>query len=185
MSVCPLTGKPCDFRKVYHITDVEPDGYKEYSLCNQCGPPFLKGESPESSKELENKLKAEALLAFLKYLFQPVAKLPLTAEPTKPPGKAGCPQCGATLEQIAESGRLGCGHCYEWYKAEILPILVNSQGATAHAGKRPKSPQPEPKAVPLADRIARLEEKLAELVKAERYEDAAKVRDVIKEMKAG
>jgi len=99
-------------------------------------------------------------------------KPPLKVEPT-------CRHCGMTYSEFAQAGVLGCARCYEEMQQHLLPLIKRVQGSTAHSGKVPKR----------TGGIARkrhdletLRRKLEAAVQAERYEEAAKLRDQIKQM---
>jgi protein arginine kinase activator len=80
----------------------------------------------------------------------------------KSPGIDVCSQCKSSLFDIKKEGRLGCSDCWEHYYNYLIPILQkNHQGADNHVGKVPKHHM--------------LDNMLAEAIKEERYEDAAKI----------
>jgi len=54
------------------------------------------------------------------------------------PGEQRCPWCGATFEEIARTGKVGCAHCYEVFKDRLLPIIQRLYGSDIHCGKMPK-----------------------------------------------
>ncbi len=90
-----------------------------------------------------------------------------------------CSFCGATFAQIAESGKVGCANCYKDFKNELLPYFKRIHGSVQHSGKNPIS-------VKLATTSAKptiqeLKIRLAELVALEKFEEAAVLRDKIKE----
>lgn len=92
----------------------------------------------------------------------------------------GCPCCGSTFADIAESGKVGCAECYNVYSSELLPYLKRIHGSINHNGKSPES-----KELTVTDtqyKISELKRKLAGLVADEKYEEAAVVRDEIKKM---
>ncbi|HCA72300.1 MAG TPA: hypothetical protein DHW78_02420 [Ruminococcaceae bacterium] len=62
------------------------------------------------------------------------------------PGEQRCPWCGATFEEIARTGKVGCAHCYEVFKDRLLPIIQRLYGSDIHCGKMPGEnlPQPQP-----------------------------------------
>ena len=99
------------------------------------------------------------------------------------PGKiqaSRCSFCGATFAQIAEIGKVGCSNCYKEFKSELLPYFKRIHGSVQHNGKTPVSTQ-KLATVPEKPSIEELKIKLAELVASERYEEAAVLRDKIKE----
>lgn len=89
-----------------------------------------------------------------------------------------CDCCGSSFSDIAKSGKCGCSQCYTTFYNELLPYLKRVHGSIRHIGKVPNS-------VPLAekqdeDTIESLRSKLRELVREEKYEQAAVIRDKIK-----
>jgi protein arginine kinase activator len=85
-----------------------------------------------------------------------------------------CGACGFTGEDLRKTGRLGCPECYGVF-ADILAEVINDcQKGGAHLGKIPASM--------VNVHRKRLEEKLNEAIAAERFEDAAVLRDQIKAM---
>lgn len=91
-----------------------------------------------------------------------------------------CDCCGSTFDDIARSGKVGCGACYEKFAEEMMPYLKRLHGNVKHTGKVPN-------AAPLTvstvtDRINALRSELNTLIKNEEFEKAAKVRDEIKEL---
>lgn len=91
-----------------------------------------------------------------------------------------CKCCGATFADIAESGRVGCAACYSEFEEELLPYLKQIHGSVNHTGKIPGSK--ELVITSTTEPIAELKTKLAALVAAEDYEEAAVVRDEIKRL---
>ena len=96
----------------------------------------------------------------------------------KPQNMKRCPVCNSSFNDIAKSGKAGCSECYKTFKAELLPYLKRVHGSTHHIGKSPET-------TPLKeDGIAQLKAELKRLVSEEKYEQAAVLRDKIKEMEA-
>lgn len=91
---------------------------------------------------------------------------------------ARCPECGFTPEQFKERGRLGCPHCYEFYAGKLHPILDRIHSGTEHRGKFPKKYRKQIS----QKQIQELRNRLQELVQREEYEEAAVVRDRLKEI---
>ncbi len=99
-----------------------------------------------------------------------------------PKNEKRCALCGATFSDIAHNGKMGCGECYKTFKDEILPYLKRVHGATAHAGRIPNRAPLIVK--PKEKNIDDLRQELSRLVAEEKYEQAAIVRDKIKEMES-
>lgn len=90
-----------------------------------------------------------------------------------------CSFCGATFAQIAESGKVGCANCYKDFKNELLPYFKRIHGSVQHSGKNPISVKLATTSA--APTIEELKIRLAELVALEKFEEAAVLRDKIKE----
>lgn len=105
-------------------------------------------------------------------------------------GGAGlcCGTCGTTLDSIRMGAPLGCSECYEVFGdvliAEMLsshkisPRLINKKSAPMHIGRAPgETTEMNP-----ALRLLALNEALNETLTREDYEQAAWLRDQIKEL---
>jgi protein arginine kinase activator len=92
-----------------------------------------------------------------------------------------CPVCSMTFDQFRASGRLGCHHDYEVFRPALLPLIAKIQHATSHTGHVP---------VRAARRLEReaslraLNQRLADAVSDERYEEAALIRDELQAFEA-
>lgn len=90
-----------------------------------------------------------------------------------------CPGCGKTFSQIQQAGRMGCSQCYEKFEPQMELLLRRIHGGGAHVGK-----------VPVRCGAARrneqeknkLRNRLQELIQKEEFEEAAQVRDKIREL---
>ena len=104
-----------------------------------------------------------------------------------------CNNCGSTFEEIANTGKLGCGNCYDVFEERLDPIIRRMQGANRHVGRVGKvidskidekitnqSIQKEKKPNPLEnnkkeEQLQKLQEQLKQAIKEE-----TKIRDEIK-----
>ncbi|MBP5426504.1 MAG: UvrB/UvrC motif-containing protein [Clostridiales bacterium] len=90
-----------------------------------------------------------------------------------------CPKCNLTYNEFKKIGKVGCEKCYEVFASKLEPVLKQLHGNVQYKGALPKdklnSTQKE-------NRLKELKEELAARVKAEEYEEAAKIRDMIKEI---
>ena len=94
-----------------------------------------------------------------------------------------CPKCGYTFSDIAKSGKLGCADCYRKFYDKLLPSLQRIHGKIKHTGKQamiPVQANTEPKINP----VAKLKEDLQKAIEEQNFEQAAVLRDRIKEMEA-
>ena len=102
-------------------------------------------------------------------------KASLNPEPTAPTGLR-CEQCGFTPEEFKKTGRFGCPQCYDTFTQLLEPMLDNMHKGTIHTGKVPERALLRKQ---LHDRLHALETELQSAIQSERYEDAAKFRDEI------
>ena len=104
-----------------------------------------------------------------------------------------CKGCNNSFEDILETGKFGCQECYETFESEIDELLNRIQGKNRHVGRlgsgekirvdnnndineKTENKNPE------RNKLEELKAKLKDLIKEENYEEAAKVRDEIKEI---
>lgn len=90
------------------------------------------------------------------------------------PGSLTCPACGLKYAMFKNEGRLGCPHDYDAFRAALEPLLVRIHRGTAHAGKVPKT-------IAARLELAALKAQLTAAVAAENYEEAARLRDRIRQ----
>ncbi len=150
-------------------------------LCEKCA-----GEvTGEMKKEIESLFPAFPDLFFSK-MFSDFPSLhteffaPPEEEKVKLPeiAEIRCPRCGLSYSDLRKTFRLGCSQCYETFKKQLEPMLRRIHGSTIHKGKVPSK-------VPIKveapkDKIRELKTKLAETIKKEEYEEAARLRDEIR-----
>lgn len=86
-----------------------------------------------------------------------------------------CSACGLSRVEFRKRSRLGCPLCYEHLAREIAPLLRDMHRGSQHVGKVPRRER-------LALRRAGLEERLKQAVAEQRFEDAAQLRDRIREL---
>ncbi|TGE31536.1 UvrB/UvrC motif-containing protein [Desulfosporosinus sp. Sb-LF] len=90
-----------------------------------------------------------------------------------------CPKCGMTFAQITQAGKLGCSTCYETFEAYLEPLLRRVHGGGQNVGKVPAR-----RGVVIKRRMEhrKLKEKLQVLIQQEAFEEAAVVRDQIRQI---
>ena len=152
----------CPKQATYHITEVLPgDRFEEVHLCEDCAK---------------------------KYLVEPQKKA--AAGPTVDASEAAeevfagptCESCGLSYLEFRNHGRFGCAHDYDVFKGELLPLLESIHGDVRHVGKAPRR---LPRAQGAQVELTALRRRLQQLVTEENYEEAARVRDRIKELENG
>lgn len=119
----------------------------------------------------------------------------LFSAPVKSAPAAVCPICGMNINEFRSKGRLGCSKCYETFGEYLRPLIKRYHGEARHKGKIPKplkystvggellSPPEGAAADRIYEKMA-LQKQLAELVELERFEEAAEIRDKIREVEA-
>lgn len=147
---------------------------KKLSLCAHCAEEMQKsGEMKTLSSPFEDmgfgSPFADTLFGSLFYPSE-AAKLGT--------GVKKCGRCGSTLRDFRERGKAGCPDCYAAFAAELEPTIRSMHGSAAHTGRAPAKRK---KALDRADRLKKLRTELDEAIKKEEFEEAARLRDQIRE----
>jgi len=93
------------------------------------------------------------------------------------PQEKTCPACGLPQSTFRKTGRLGCAQCYGVFSEGLENLLKAMHKGTSHTGKVPASFAS--RQVPPA-RLAELRAALEAAVSAEKFEEAARLRDEIR-----
>jgi len=155
----------CTKAATLHITEVlGEDQWEELHLCEECAH---------------------------KYLYEPQQKASGAKPGGVPAGEESeeggalnheCPLCGIKFVEFRNSGRLGCPHDYQEFRAELSPLLENIHGETRHCGKTPRR---HPQSKLMESELIQLRKQLHQAVNRENYEEAARLRDRIRKMEEG
>ena len=92
---------------------------------------------------------------------------------------ARCPACGFTQADFKKTGRLGCSACWTAFEPGLGSLLKAMHKGTRHVGKVPGKAA---HTIAISEKIKELSEELQKAVRAEKYEDAAHIRDHIREL---
>jgi protein arginine kinase activator len=153
----------CPKQATLHITEVHgEERYDELHLCEDCAKKYL--YEPTST------------------IGSPSKKATKSAVNPDEPGGQVCEICGIKFVEFRNSGRLGCPNDYDAFREELIPLLESIHGETRHAGKTPRR-RPHPAADHME--LVSLRKKLQLAVTAEAYEEAAHLRDRIRELEEG
>jgi protein arginine kinase activator len=96
-----------------------------------------------------------------------------------------CPQCGYQLSTFRQNGRLGCTKCYESFQNVLEPLISNIHGNVFHVEEKTQTAEEGPTANSPATgnpQVEVLRKQLKEAIKKEKFEEAARLRDEIKNM---
>lgn len=151
----------CDLRPAtIHITEIVKDQKKVLDLCEECA----------QKKGLAHGTGAiPSLLASL-------------VGERAPAAATRCPDCGITFDEFRAKGRFGCPRDYEVFAAELAPLLEKIHAAKAHVGRLPGGVLPDAGREQL---LRRLRRDLTRAVAEEQYEEAARIRDEIRQAEEG
>ena len=154
-----------------HLTQIVDGKVEKSHLCEGCA----------EKKGVEVHGHPMDLGGVLENLKEQLAQLKGNAEDPRPARSAVCPVCGMTRTEILKKGRLGCDRCYEFFGAEMLPVVVSLQHGDQHLGKVPRHASDRMKT---SVEQVRLRRELDKAVAGENYEQAARLRDQIKSLLA-
>jgi protein arginine kinase activator len=109
-----------------------------------------------------------------------------------PPGDpmAQCPACGFQFPLFKQTGRLGCPQCYQSFSTLLEPVIHSIHGNVAHVEEKTDAPESpivktsdEKKISTESPELDDLRARLKAAVAAERFEEAARLRDEISKRK--
>jgi protein arginine kinase activator len=90
-----------------------------------------------------------------------------------------CSKCGMDYNDFLKASRVGCAQCYQAFKPKLDPIIKRLHGNAEHHGKVPVRVSSN---LDVSKEIEKLKNMLNEAVANEEYEDAAKLRDKIRNL---
>lgn len=145
-----------------HYTQIEEGKMQKVDLCEECAK--TKGVNDPASFSM-----ADLLLG-----------LGASAEIEEAAGgtELKCPRCGFTQADFKKAGRLGCPECYKTFAEPLGGLLKTMHKGTRHVGKVPESLR---QTRDLSDRVKALEKRLAKAIESEDFEEAALLRDELKQ----
>ncbi len=145
-----------------HLTQIVGDKMQKLDLCEECSK--TKGVNDPTGFSL-----ADLLLG-----------LGASQEMEQAAGGAQvkCPKCGFTQADFKKMGRFGCPDCYKAFSEGLEALLKSMHKGTRHVGKVPEALRQTKDA---KVRLKELQQQLAQAIEAENFEQAALVRDEIKQ----
>ena len=148
-----------------HLTNIAGDKMQKVDLCEECA----------KSKGMND----PAGFNFADELFG----LGASQEIEQAGGETGlkCPACGFTQSDFKKAGRLGCATCYQTFAEPLEGLLKTMHKGTRHVGKVPESLR---QSRDQTERLKQLNKRLAKAIATENFEEAAVLRDEIKQTTA-
>ena len=150
----------CPKAATLHITEVlNEEQFEELHLCEECANKYLyQPNKTNGQKGAAAGEESEELSAL---------------------NQRECPNCGIKFVEFRNSGRLGCPHDYQEFRDELVPLLENIHGEIRHAGKTPRR---LPQTKQAQTELIQLRKQLQQAVTREAYEEAAQLRDRIRQL---
>lgn len=179
MNVMPIKGgvamkcQECHKRPAsLHFTQVVNGNKTEIHVCESCA---------KEKGYMSNTEEAYSLHNLLTGLFNfDTSEMSNQKAPFQKVKDIQCPKCEMTLSEFKRIGKFGCAECYHTFSSQLDPIFrrVHS-GNTTHQGKIPKRKGGH---LHLKKELSALRGKLQSLIENEEFEEAATIRDEIKEL---
>ena len=161
-----MTCERCPKEATIHLTESVEGRRREVHLCPGCARRSGLALLEQPPKLGLDKVVQNLIVAHVGELVGELAEL-------------ACPDCGVRFMEFRTSGRLGCPSDYQVFRHGLLPLLGRSQPATRHVGKIPR------RATLPADRARlQLRSDLRAAIAREDYEDAATLRDLLRDKDA-
>ncbi|MDO8488833.1 MAG: UvrB/UvrC motif-containing protein [Candidatus Omnitrophota bacterium] len=170
--LCDICGKN---QATVHLTEIIDEQMNELHLCEEC--------ARTKSEAMEQQFGLSDLLAGMVDFQKSSSNKEEEIVNTK------CPACGLSYADFKKIGRLGCGECYNVFRKYLAPLLKRIHGSNQHIGKSPSR-------VPLKIKtvfskvnkkkidLDELKKQLQNAIQKEAFEEAARLRDQIKEIEA-
>jgi len=148
------------------LTDIAANGQKrELHLCQDCA------EKQQLIKKQEINLPA---------ILQSMIGQHVGAQSDEL-ARLTCPACGIKYMEFRAEGRLGCPHDYDVFRVGLEPLIKRIHRKIRHAGKTPRR---RPRSTPVHAELLEMRRQLRAAVEAEQFEEAARVRDLIRQKEA-
>jgi protein arginine kinase activator len=92
-----------------------------------------------------------------------------------------CPECGIKYMEFRAEGRLGCPHDYTTFRGALETLVQRIHRGVRHVGKVPLHFQANRA---WQEEVVRLRRQLRTAVETEAYEEAARLRDLLRQKEA-
>ncbi len=153
----------CENEATVHLTEIVNGQMKKIDLCEECAKE--KGVTDPQGFAL-----ADLLLG-----------LGASSEMDSAGAELECPTCGFSQADFKKTGRLGCSACYTVFAEPLEGMLKQMHKGVQHIGKVPKALRAK---LDITKQRGHLNEQLHKAIETENYEEAARLRDQLKELEA-
>jgi protein arginine kinase activator len=92
-----------------------------------------------------------------------------------------CPECGIKYMEFRAEGRLGCPHDYTTFRGALETLVQRIHRGVRHVGKVPRHFRANRA---WQEEVVRLRRQLRTAVETEAYEEAARLRDLLRQKEA-
>jgi protein arginine kinase activator len=156
---------------IFHVTKIVNGNKEEISLCQKCAKEF-DGFNIASEVGIISPFSFQNILSGL---------MGYIGEGHKESADdiTCCKNCGISLREFKENGLLGCDECYKNFSTTVNTVIGRVQGKIEHVGKIPKK---SGKNIIEKKRMNNLKQDLQKSIALEEYEEAAVLRDKIREI---
>ncbi|NLC88806.1 MAG: hypothetical protein GX681_01920 [Clostridiaceae bacterium] len=168
----------CQLREAsVHVKQSHNNQITEYNLCSVCA-----REMEQSSHSSFSDIFGD----FFNSMFWGPSGFTYPRQRVQTRESLQCPNCGLTERELLKQGFLGCPRCYEVFSKVLQPVFQRVQGHTCQpaaevlAGAK-FADEAQNLTATAADPIAQLRQEQQKAIAAEDYEQAARLRDEIKE----
>lgn len=160
----------CDSKATVFLTQLVEGKMKKVCLCEECAKE--RGVTDPTGFSL-----ADVLMGGV----TPETEVPATAAAKSSGGGRACPNCGFTLEDLRRVRRFGCSECYRTFREEVGQMVRGMHKGSMHSGKVPAGLMAKQV---LNQRLEELRARLDQAILSESYEEAAGIRDEIRNLQA-
>jgi len=147
-----------------HLTNIEKNVKRELHMCEECAQ--KKGFSIKAAVQLPQVLSG-------------LAKTESKVQ--SPEEETCCDACGIRWSEFRSGGRFGCANDYVAFRAQLDSLVADIHNRNLqHVGKTPHGQVVD---IELRRELIECRRRLREAVEKEAYEDAARLRDRLAELK--
>jgi protein arginine kinase activator len=170
----------CDFCKkniaTIHLIRVQNDKVEKVNICSECAKNFSFFSEEDFFRDL-----SDILYRIFEYdtgkAVRPAASMKMKKLDA---GKNRvCPFCGMDLRTIKKTGKIGCAHCYSEFKSILTPIIKDMHRDVEYRGRVPENSS---RWIKIEKNINELRHRLKNEIFIENFEEAARIRDKIKQL---